>query len=125
MIKLRYGLYSFVDIDGDSDLDVFEFDFIGAVLNYYENMEIMLKVEEISSSTLPLSVAPNPSNGNINFDASYNGQLFVYGIAGRLLKRIDMVHDNSVDLSDIDDGTYYLVLDAEKRRYQTTLIFQK
>jgi hypothetical protein len=121
----QYGHYSFVDIDGDGDLDVFEFDFLGDILNYYENMEIMLNVEDISSSKLSLSVAPNPSNGNINFEASYNGQLFVYGIAGRLLKRIDMVHDNSVDLSDIDNGTYYLVLDADKKRYQTTLVLQK
>ena len=88
-------------------------------------MEIMLNVEEISPSTLSLSVAPNPSSGIINFDASYNGQLFVYGIAGRLLKRIDLVNDNSVDLSDIDNGTYYLVLDADKKRYQTTLVLQK
>jgi hypothetical protein len=121
----QYGHYSFVDIDGDGDLDVFEFDFGGDILNYYENMEIMLNVEDISSSKLSLSVAPNPSNGNINFEASYNGQLFVYGIAGRLLKRIDMVHDNSVDLSDIDNGTYYLVLDADKKRYQTTIVLQR
>jgi hypothetical protein len=120
-----YGLYSFVDIDGDSDLDVFELDLRGEILNYYENMEIMLKVEEISSSTLSLRVAPNPSSGRINFETSYNGQLFVYGIAGRLLKRIDMVHDNSVDLSDIDNGTYYLVLDADKKRYQTTIVLQR
>ena len=85
----------------------------------------MLNVEEVSSSTLTLGVAPNPSSGRINFETSYNGQLFVYGIAGRLLKRIDMVHDNTVDLSDIDNGTYYLVLDADKKRYQTTLILQK
>ena len=121
----QYGHYSFVDIDGDSDLDVFELDWKGEVLNYYENMEIMLNVEEISPSTLSLSVAPNPSSGYINFETSYNGQLFVYGIAGRLLKRIDLMNDNSVDLSDMDNGTYYLVLDADKKRYQTTLVLQK
>ncbi len=87
-------------------------------------MEIMLNVEEISPSTLSLSVAPNPAVV-INFETSYNGQLFVYGIAGRLLKRIDLVNDNSVDLSDMDNGTYYLVLDADKKRYQTTLVLQK
>ena len=88
-------------------------------------MDIMLAIPEVSPSTHPLSVAPNPSNGRINFDASYNGQLFVYGIAGRLLKRIDLMNDNSVDLSDMDNGTYYLVLDADKKRYQTTLVLQK
>ena len=120
----QYGHYSFVDIDGDGDLDVFELDYLGDILNYYENMEIMLNVEEVSPSTLPLSVAPNPSSGRINFEASYNGQLFVYGIAGRLLKRIDLVNDNSVDLSDMENGTYYLVLDADKKRYQTTIVIQ-
>ncbi len=121
----QYGHYSFVDIDADGDLDVFELDYNGDIVNYYQNMEIMLKVEEISSSTLSLSVAPNPSSGCISFNASHNGQLFVYGIAGRLLKRIDMVHDNSVDLSDMENGTYYLVLDADKKRYQTTIILQR
>ena len=85
----------------------------------------MLTTSKISPSTLILSIAPNPSSGRINFETSYNGQLFVYGIAGRLLKRIDLVNDNSVDLSDIDNGTYYLVLDADKKRYQTTLVLQK
>ena len=121
----QYGHYSFVDIDADGDLDVFELDYNGYIVNYYQNMEIMLTTSKISPSTLILSIAPNPSSGCINFETSYNGQLFVYGIAGRLLKRIDLVNDNSVDLSDIDNGTYYLVLDADKKRYQTTLVLQK
>ncbi len=39
----EYGHYSFVDIDGDSDLDVFELDFKGEYSIYYENMEIIAK----------------------------------------------------------------------------------
>ena len=120
-----FGHYSFVDIDGDGDLDVFELDFFGRTHIYYENLEIVLNVDQLQKNAVSLELSPNPTTGRINLGATYTGHVFVYGIAGRLLKRIDLVNDNNVDLSVLDNGTYFLVLDADKKRYQGKVVLQR
>ncbi len=124
----QYGHYSFVDIDGDGDLDVFEFDFLGDILNYYENMEIvdtMTQVNWFAEETEDFGVYPNPSTGILNFNKVETGQLFIYGRAGTLLKSVAIENAQSIELNDLDNGMYYIILDADRKRRQGTLILQR
>ena len=104
---------------------MFELDFFGRTHIYYENLEIVLNVDQLQKNAVSLELSPNPTTGRINLGATYTGHVFVYGIAGRLLKRIDLVNDNNVDLSVLDNGTYFLVLDADKKRYQGKVVLQR
>ena len=124
----QYGHYSFVDIDGDGDLDVFEFDFLGDILNYYENMEIvdtMTQVNWFAEETEDFGVYPNPCMGILNFNKVETGQLFIYGRAGTLLKSVAIENAQSIELNDLDNGMYYIILDADRKRRQGTIILQK
>ena len=92
----RYGLYSFVDIDGDGDLDVFELDFLGDILNYYENMEIvdtMTQVNWFAEETEDFGVYPNPCMGILNFDTSRDWTAFRLRTCGYLLKSVAIEND--------------------------------
>ena len=123
-----YDRYSFVDIDGDGDLDVFEaerFNIANSPIRYYENMEIVVGLEWRDNSIEKMGIFPNPSSGRINFTKAMKGKLFVYGREGRVLKSMILNEEQSVDLSDMPDGLYYMIIDEGKERFEGTVLINK
>jgi hypothetical protein len=79
-----------------------------------------------------LSCYPNPSNGNFNLQFSLNKstsiKLFLIDLLGRVITVKEYTEMPSGDqaillnLSDIDNGIYHLVLEADKVKYTTKII---
>jgi hypothetical protein len=122
----RYMRYSFVDIDGDGDEDLFEGEWYGnAKYRYYENMEIVVGLDWRDKSIEKIGIYPNPGSGRINFNKAMNGKLFVYGRDGRVLKSLLLTNNQSVDLSDLPNGLYYMILEEEEKRFEGTFVVEK
>ena len=90
-----------------------------------EIVDTMTQVNWFAEETEDFGVYPNPCMGILNFNKVETGQLFIYGRAGTLLKSVAIENAQSIELNDLDNGMYYIILDADRKRRQGTLILQK
>ncbi|WP_070137136.1 T9SS type A sorting domain-containing protein [Crocinitomix algicola] len=98
-----------VDIDDDSDLDVFFTDYYGGT-HFFENKSINIGIDE-SPESLNLTIFPNPATHTIQIDGDINSQsielINVMDLNGRTI----LTFDNKsplVNVSSLNSGTYIL-----------------
>lgn len=77
-----------------------------------------------------LSIIPNPAKNEIRIStSSFNGdnlQLTVYSTLGQAVKNINNItYNQSIDISDLDNGLYILVVRTDKYSGQQKLIIKK
>lgn len=69
-----------------------------------------------------ISIQPNPFKNFIYIDSEINiEQIEIYNIAGLLLKAVN-TYSNKIDLSDFENGLYYLHLKSDEGSFTKTLI---
>lgn len=116
--EIDFPSFSFVDINGDTDLDIF----MGGKLDddmafaFYENNTYSTNVNELENSNF--SIYPNPSNGLIKLKNSTNDQINsikVYDALGVLHFSMDEDWRSAylLDLKMLDAGHYFLEVQTD------------
>jgi M6 family metalloprotease-like protein len=90
-------------------------------------------LNDIESKEDVILISPNPSNGAINVLYKNNevfiGELFIYDINAKLIKKIENqvlnYGDNRIDLNPIDAGSYLLVLKNQNQVMSKLIIINK
>lgn len=99
--------YQFVDKkEGESSYyRLKQVDFDGA----YEYSDIKL-VKSNNSKMAEISVYPNPAESEFRFSglSSSESNVQIYALNGKLVKEVSISFENSVDVSDLLPGTYYV-----------------
>ncbi len=72
-----------------------------------------LSAEEVAQNTI--SIFPNPTNGKIYFSGFSDdlGDIQIYDIAGRLLKKQSLLH-NQLSIEEFPNGVYILQVDINR-----------
>lgn len=82
-------------------------------------------VEEVSTLET-MRIFPNPSTGLINIENGAGAQLEVYNISGQLIKKIATASSfQTIDLSDVGNGTFLLRAQMNNRVFSQVLVIQK
>ena len=68
-----------------------------------------MRIIEESSVNIA-TVYPNPSNGTLTVDTEENGVVMVYNTAGQMVYTIGIEGKTVLNLSNLEKGTYLLVL---------------
>ena len=86
--------------------------FSGGKFNDYESNEFSyltsLNVAETPVNTL--NIYPNPSNGTVTVDTEENGVVSIYNTAGQIVYTTAIEGKTMLNLSNLEKGTYLLVL---------------
>ena len=78
-----------------------------------------IKVVEIKNSGSQISVFPNPTSGNLNFNESLSGDLMVKNVLGQTVWQMSDDDLQSLDLSHLSAGSYLLLYLDEQDNLQT------
>ncbi|MDZ4759346.1 MAG: T9SS type A sorting domain-containing protein [Bacteroidota bacterium] len=100
---------------------------------YLELLGLVNGLPEITFPTgLKVNIYPNPSTGfaNLTYDCAENENIILslFDINGKLLKAIDQglktkgTYNNQIDLTQYQQGVYFLTLKTDKRKYTQKII---
>jgi len=116
---------SLVDIDGDGDLDAF-----GKTGQYtddffYENLDSTVVSLAYIGEEIPFSIYPNPTAGVLNFETNITGLVSICTITGQLLTEQELENEEQFDISELDNGLYFLYIETDKMRIRKKILIQK
>ncbi len=85
---------------------------------------------DIAKSSVPYSLFPNPSNGNVEVlffgDTLNEKQLSIFDFTGKLVFDIRLIENyNTIDLSNLSNGIYIVVLNDGENNYKEKLVIAK
>jgi hypothetical protein len=115
--------FSLVDIDNDGDLDGFS---VHSNDVFWENLDTTV-VSGISNLTaeIPFSIFPNPTKGLLKFETMLSGVAVLYNVTGQKLFEQELEQKQELDLSELDNGLYFLYIETEKMRIRKKVLVQK
>lgn len=89
-----------------------------------ETTSVPLSNNEFNATSNIIKIFPNPSHGTLKIDANNKKihSVKIYNMVGQLLKNF-MTLEN--DISDLEDGTYLVILDTENGVLSKKLILKK
>ncbi len=99
---------SLVDIDNDGDQDAFIGTYPGT-LYYFKNKTVSTGIDEVNPNTL--RVYPNPATNEIKLDlSSFKGDvnISIIDITGKALVNYNKFKNNTIDISDLKSGIYFI-----------------
>ncbi|MCO6163106.1 T9SS type A sorting domain-containing protein [Flavobacterium sp. NRK F7] len=101
--------------------------------DYYANTdnqttsETYLSAAPFESNKIQFLLFPNPTNGKLEYtikDAIIN-QITVFDCVGSLVKEINRVSKNHIDLSELNDGVYFLKIQTDSGILNDKVIIRK
>ncbi len=105
------------DFDNDNDLDVASLSYNQNDLNWFENLRYTLSTEEFSSHAY--SLYPNPTKNTLNFKGFTDAlTLSVYDILGKNVMNASVGLNESLDVSNLNDGVYVLKIEGVNSVYR-------
>jgi hypothetical protein len=115
--------FSLVDMDGDSDLDVFRAIHNSDSVAYFENTTFtaLSKIAEENA----FMVFPNPTTGRLVFEKSLTGKLYLFNMTGQEILVKELENTQGINLSAIEDGLYFLTIENDKMRIRKKVLIQK
>lgn len=117
---------SFVDIDNDSDEDVFIGTYPGNIY-FLKNKTVSVGTNVITKGN-SLSVFPNPATDEIKIDlSSFNiseTELSIFDITGKIVLKYNMQSQNSIDISNLQSGVYFIKANDKQHTETAKLIIE-
>jgi hypothetical protein len=86
-----------------------------------------LDLNDIEKSNISILVYPNPSSGYLNIKSNQAIQLLLINSLGQLVKRIDLEEsiNNEIQISDLDNGIYFISPEKDNKVIRQKLIVIK
>jgi hypothetical protein len=116
-----------VDIDNDSDIDVFLGRLTDEPYRFWENRDtvVISSISELEREEKESIVYPNPTGGQLSFETPITGEVKVYTISGQLLLNLELFEEQSINLDNLQNGLYFLEIQTEKGRIREKVMIQK
>lgn len=118
----------FVDIDGDTDLDIFDMLQINSFpkVRFFENLDTtILSIIDIDDNSELFNIYPNPSGGLLSWENPVSGILEIANISGQLVVQKTLNQEQQIDVSRLEQGVYFLNIQTDKMRVRKKIIIQK
>jgi hypothetical protein len=119
--------FALVDIDGDSDLDVFRTigSFNSDTIAFFENLDTTItKISNLREEEA-IAIYPNPTTGILHFEKGVTGMLRLFDISGQEIWTKEIFDEQAVDFSKIPNGLYFLTIENDKMRIRKKVLIQK
>ncbi len=117
---------AFTDIDNDGDEDAFIGTYPGTIY-YFKNKTISAGINTLENENA-LSVYPNPATDEINVDlSSFNNSkvdLTIIDITGKTVAVFNMKDNNTIDVSNLKSGVYFIKVSDMKHSETAKLIIK-
>ncbi len=117
---------AFTDIDNDGDEDAFIGTYPGTIY-YFKNKTISAGINTVENENA-LSVYPNPATEEINVDlSSFNNSqvdLTIIDITGKTVTAFNMKDNNTIDVSNLKSGVYFIKVSDMKHSETAKLIIK-
>jgi len=117
---------AFTDIDNDGDEDAFIGTYPGTVY-YFKNKTISVGINAVENENA-LSVYPNPATDEIKIDlSSFNNSqidLTIIDITGKTVAAFNMKNTNTIDVSNLKSGIYFIKVSDMKHSETAKLIIK-
>lgn len=120
IVKNEVGLYLspyLVDIDNDSDWDIFAGNRRGGVVCYYGGINTV--GVDVVEKEIQINIFPNPSNAQVTISMSEyveDSRIHLYGTDGKLIQSLNAGQINTLDVSDLSKGIYFVELTTTTKR---------
>jgi hypothetical protein len=124
-IQIGTHRISLVDIDNDGDLDAF-----GKTGQYtddffYENLDSTVLGTAYIEEEVPFTIYPNPTAGVLNFEKNITGLVSLCTITGQLLVQQQLNNEQQFNISELDNGLYFLYIETGEMRIRKKVLIQK
>ncbi|RLD50142.1 MAG: hypothetical protein DRI94_09435, partial [Bacteroidetes bacterium] len=117
---------AFTDIDNDGDEDAFIGTYPGTIY-YFKNKTISAGINAVENENA-LSVYPNPATDETNVDlSSFNNSqvdLTIIDITGKTVTAFNMKDNNTIDVSNLKSGVYFIKVSDMKHSETAKLIIK-
>lgn len=124
-----YNNIYLVDIDGDSDLDVYRRATIVPGRVFFENLDTTINVslDKIEEKELlsDFLIYPNPSKGILSLERPLTGKVHVFGTDGKEIYFQKIENTQILDLSSIKEGMYILKIETETEQIIKNVFIEK
>jgi len=123
---LPMHFFALVDIDGDSDLDVFGIEYsTNSPYRYFENLDTTITTISKIKKEETIAIYPNPTTGTLHFEKGLTGTLQLFDISGQEIWAKELFDEAIVDFSKIPNGLYFLTIENDKERIRKKVLIQK
>jgi hypothetical protein len=121
ILAVGYFYPSFVDIDGDTDFDMF----VGAddSIRYYKNVNPNTSITE-STFGKEFSMYPNPANNQINVNINGKYAIRITDLAGHVVMQ-QTLNEKMIDVSMLTSGAYTVEVTQEGNKAVRSLVISK
>jgi hypothetical protein len=89
----------------------------------YHDCNYTTSTDELPT-THRIEIYPNPTSGEIMVYGMTVGKVEVIDMLGRVVKRTQ-IHNELIDISDLDAGLYYLSIISEGRNYKVKVVLSQ
>lgn len=87
------------------------------------NFKVANTESDIAENHQKISIYPNPTDGIVNFDIiNNNTSIEIFDYSGKLIKRIDNLKTNQIDISDFANGIYILKFKTDKKIFYSKVV---
>ena len=62
------------------------------------------------------SIYPNPATDIVNIVSQNDSELAIFNATGKEIKRINTIQNNTIDISDLPNGMYFIVIDGHAQK---------
>jgi hypothetical protein len=118
-----------VDIDGDTDLDVYSRLSLAPGKRFYENLDttIVVNLDKIEEKELlsDFLVYPNPSSGILNLETPLTGVVYVLAVDGKEIYSQKIENTQIINLPSIQEGMYMLKIETETEQIIKNIFIEK
>jgi len=115
--------FSIVDIDNDGDLDFFT---TNNDDEFWENLDTTIVSGVLPlNEEVPFTIFPNPTSGILKFENELTGYASLYNVTGQKLFEQELEYVQELDLSELDNGLYFLYIETDGVRRSKKVLIQK
>ncbi len=109
--------FTFADFENDGDLDIASVAYNNDRVNIFNNQRFTLSLEAIDLKSVTLY--PNPSTHTLHF-SNFNeiNSLVIYDTSGKLVLNTTLNLNNSIDISSLQAGLYFLKINGSNIVYK-------
>ena len=90
--------------------------------NVMANHSIYVTFEVIPNDNIDINTAdnfsiyPNPATDIVNIVSQNDSELAIFNATGKEIKRINTIQNNTIDISDLPNGMYFIVIDGHAQK---------
>lgn len=109
--------FTFADFDLDNDIDIASVAYNDDKINIFINQFYTLSLE--NNAMTQIGIFPNPSSGKLYFKGLNSSiMISVYDILGKEILKTKLEHSQSLDVSNMTKGVYFLTLHDQKLTFK-------